>query len=67
MVDGIVVTVTDLEKKHLGKPAYKGFYSIAKHIYQDDGEMVCDGFDIDKENLIILGAKIMAILIDEST
>jgi hypothetical protein len=31
MVDEMVVTVTDLEKKHPGKPAYKGFYSITKH------------------------------------
>ena len=40
-------------------------YSVAKHIYQDDGEIVHDGFAIDKENLLILRAKIMAILIDE--
>jgi hypothetical protein len=65
MVDEIVVTVTDLAKKHPGKPAYKGFYSLAKHIYQDDGVKVSDGFAIDKENLLILRAKIMAILIDE--
>ena len=40
-------------------------YSFAKHIYQDDGEIVSDGFAIDKENLLILRAKIMAIVIDE--
>jgi hypothetical protein len=40
-------------------------YSIAKHVYQDDGEKLSDGFAIDKENLLILRAKIMAILIDE--
>lgn len=38
MVDEAVVTVTDLEKKHPDKLAYKGLYSIAKHIYPDDGE-----------------------------
>ena len=65
MTDEAVVTVTDLAKKHPGKPAYQGFYSLAKHIYQDDGVMVSDGFAIDKENLLILRAKIAAILIDE--
>ena len=65
MVDKVEVTVTDLEKKHPGKSGYEGMYSIAKHIYQDDGEIVSDGFAIDKENLLILRAKIRAILIDE--
>jgi hypothetical protein len=65
MVDKIEVTVTDLAKKHLGKPAYKGFYSLAKHIYQDDGVIVSDGFALDKEALEVLRAKIMAILFDE--
>ena len=65
MVDKIEVTGTDLEKKHPGKSGYQGMYSIAKHIYQDDGEKLSDGFAIDKENLLILRAKIMAILIDE--
>lgn len=59
------MTVTDLFKKHEGKPDYKGFYSFAKHIYQDDGEIVHDSFAIDKENLLILRAKIMAILIND--
>ena len=40
-------------------------YSVAKHIYQDDGEKLSDGFATDKENLLILRAKIMAIIIDE--
>ena len=40
-------------------------YSIAKQIYQDDGEIVTESFALDKENLEILRAKIMAILIDE--
>ena len=65
MADKIEVTVTDLEKKHPGKSGYEGMYSVAKHIYQDDGEIVHDGFAIDKENIEILRAKIMAILIDE--
>jgi hypothetical protein len=66
MVDKVEVTVTDLEKKHPSKSGYQGMYSIAKHIYQDDGEIIHDGFAIDKENLLILRAKIMAILIDEN-
>jgi hypothetical protein len=65
MVDKVEVTVTDLKQKHPGKSGYEGMYSVAKHIYQDDGEIVSDGFAIDKENLLILRAKIMAILIDE--
>ena len=65
MVDNIEVTVTDLFKKHSGKSGYRGMSSIAKHIYQDAEEIVHDGFAIDKENLLILKAKIMAILIDE--
>ena len=65
MVDKVEVTVTDLEKKHPGKSGYEGMYSIAKHIYQDDGEKLSDGFAIDKENLLILRAKIMANLNDE--
>ena len=65
MADRIDVTVTNLEKKHPGKSGYEGMYSIAKHVYQDDGEKLSDGFAIDKENLLILRAKIMAILIDE--
>ena len=64
MVDKIEVTVTDLEKKHPDKSGYQGLYSLAKHIFQDDEEIVTDGFAIDKENLLILRAKIMAILID---
>lgn len=66
MVDEIEVTVTDLEKKHPGKSGYKGMYSIAKHIYQDDGEILSDGFALDKENLIILRAKLDALFIDEN-
>ena len=65
MVDKVEVTVSDLFKKHDGKSGYENMYSIAKHIYQDDGVIVSDGFAIDKENLLILRAKTMAILIDE--
>ena len=40
-------------------------YSVAKHIYQDDGDVVTASFALDNANLEILRAKIMAILIDE--
>jgi hypothetical protein len=65
MVDRIEVTVTDLEKKHPGKSGYENMYSVAKHVYMDDEDVDTIGFAIDKENLKILRAKIMAILIDE--
>jgi ribosomal protein L36 len=65
MVDNIEITGTDLFKKHSGKSGYEGMYSIAKHMYQDYDEIVHSGFAIDKENLLILKAKIRAILIDE--
>jgi hypothetical protein len=61
MVDKVEVTVTDLEKKHPGKSGYEGLYSIAKQIYQDDGEILSDGFAIDKEKLEILRARIEAM------
>lgn len=64
MVDNIEVTVTDLEKKHPGKAGYEGMYSLAKHVYMDDGRIDTTGFAIDKENLI-LKAKIDAVLIDD--
>ncbi|WP_458743880.1 hypothetical protein [Candidatus Nitrosocosmicus sp. T] len=62
MVDKAEVTVTDLFKKHEGKSWYENMYSIAKYIYQDDGKIITHGFAIDKENLLTLRAKIMAIL-----
>ena len=65
MVDKIEVTVTDLEKKHNGKSGYENMYSVAKHVYMDNGEVETIGFAIDKENLRVLGAKIDEILIDE--
>jgi hypothetical protein len=49
-----MVTVTDLAKKHPGKPAYKGLYSFVKHVYQDDGKIVTENFALDRESLEIL-------------
>ena len=66
MVDKVEVTVTDLEKKHKGKAGYENMYSVAKHVYMDDGKVDSIGFAIDKENLKILKAKIDAMLIDEN-
>jgi hypothetical protein len=40
-------------------------FSIAKHVYQDDGEIPSDGFAIDKENHRISRAKINVMLIDD--
>jgi hypothetical protein len=65
MVDKVVVTVTDLDKKHPGKSGYEGMYSVAKHVYMDDGNIDTTGLAIDKENLKILRAKIEAMLIDD--
>ena len=41
-------------------------YSVAKHVYMDDGKIDTIGFAIDKENLKILRAKINSMLIDEN-
>jgi len=65
MVDIEEVYVRDLFKKHKGKELYKGLYSIGKKIYLDDGEIVNEGFALDKEALEVLRAKIMAILIED--
>ncbi len=65
MTDIEEVYVRDLYKKHKGNELYKGFYSIGEKIYQDDGEVVDEGFALDKEALEVLRAKIMAMLIDE--
>jgi hypothetical protein len=65
MVDIEEVYVRDLYKKHKGKELYKGFYSIGKKIYQDDGEVVNEGFALDKEALEVLRALIMATLIED--
>ena len=66
MIDKVEVTVTDLEKKHKGKSGYENMYSVAKHVYMDNGVVDTTGFAIDKENLLILRAKIDAMLIDEN-
>lgn len=65
MVDIEEAYVRDLYKKHKGKELYKGFYYIGKKIYQDDGEVVNEGFALDKEALEMLRAKIMATLIED--
>ncbi|WP_148685730.1 hypothetical protein [Candidatus Nitrosocosmicus hydrocola] len=65
MTDIEEVYVRDLFKKHKGRELYKGFYTIGKKTYQDNGEVVNEGFALDKEVLEILRAKIMAILIDD--
>jgi hypothetical protein len=65
MTDIEEVYVKDLYKKHKGNELYKGFYSIGKKIHQDDGEIVNEGFALDKEALQVLRAKIMAILIED--
>jgi hypothetical protein len=65
MVDKIEITVTNLEKKHKGKSGYENMYSVAKHVYMDDGKIDTIGFAIDKENLKILRAKIDAVLIND--
>ena len=65
MVDTEEDCVRDLYKKHKGRELYKWFYSIGKKIYQDDGEILNEGFALDKDALEVLRAKIMAILIYE--
>ena len=65
MVDLEEVYVRDLFKKHNGKELYKGFYTVGKKIYQDDGEIINESIALDRETLEILKAKIMAILINE--
>lgn len=60
-----MVTIANLAMKLADKPTYQGFYSLTKHFYQDDGKVVTQSIDLDKENLEILMAKIIAILIDE--
>ena len=65
MVDKVEVTVTDLEKKHKGKAGYEGMYSVARHVYMDDGKVDTIGFAIEKENLKILRARINAMLIED--
>lgn len=64
-VDIEEVFVTNLFKKHKGREHYKGFYTVGKRMYQDDGELISRSIALDKEALEVLRAKIMAILIDE--
>jgi hypothetical protein len=40
-------------------------YSVARHVYMDDGVVDTSGFAIDKENLKVLRAKIDTVLIDD--
>ncbi len=49
MVDKVEVTVTDLEKKHKGKSGYENMYSVARHVYVDNGVVDTIGFAIDDE------------------
>ena len=65
MADIEEVSVHDLYKKHNGKEIFKGFYTIEKKIYQDDGEVVSEGFGLDRAALEVLRAKIMATFINE--
>ena len=51
MVDKVEVFVTDLYKKYKGKELYKGFYTVRKRIYQDDGEIVTKSIVLDREGL----------------
>ena len=55
MVGEIEIKGTDLDK-----PAYKAYYPLAKHVYQDNGEIVPENIASDKQILLILCAKIMA-------
>ncbi len=55
MVDKVEITVTDLEKKHKGKSGYENMFSVARHVYTDNGEVNTIGFAIDRENLSFKG------------
>ena len=55
----------DLYEKHNKREEYKGLYSVGKKVYRDDGEIDNVSFAIDKENLLVLKARIDAILIDD--
>jgi len=65
MVEKEEVFVTDLYKKHNGKEIFKGFYTVGKRIYRDDGKIVFQSIALDREALEILRAKIMAIFIED--
>ena len=49
MVKREEVFVTDLYKKHKGKELFKGFYTVGKQIYQDDGKIVFQSIALDRE------------------
>ncbi len=66
MADIEEIYVRDLYEKHNKREEYRGLYSIGKKIYRNDGEINKEGFALDKENLLILKARIDAILIDET-
>ena len=66
MVDIEEIYVRDLYEKHNKRSEYRDLYSVGKKIYRDDGEIDDNGFDLDKEKLMILKAKIDALLIDET-
>ncbi len=65
MADIEEVYVRDLYKSIGLKNPIGGFYFLDKKIYQDDGEVVNEGFGLDREALEILRTKIRAILIDD--
>ncbi len=47
MIEETVVTVTDLMEKTSRRPAYKEFYSLSTHIYQDYREIVtCSSYNL---------------------
>ncbi len=56
MVNTEEVSVRNLLKKNNGRELYKGYYSVGKKIYQDEGEVANEGFALDKEALDILRA-----------
>jgi len=43
LVAKTLVTVTGLDKKHPDKPAYNRSYVLAKHTYQEIGDIVTEG------------------------
>lgn len=65
MADIEEVYVQDLYKKHKGKEIFKGFYTVGKKTYRNDGQVINESLALDKETLEILRARIMAVLIDE--
>lgn len=58
------VFIHDPYEKHNGKEIFKGFYTIEKEIYLDDGQVIDEGFGLDKQASQGLRANIMAVLIE---